>query len=134
MDNKKIFISVIILLILGTIATVLLRSGEENIPSVKYDEFAKCIASKNLTMYGTYSCSYCAKQKKMFENSFKYVPYVECTQNPQECMAKDIEAYPTWIDGSGQKYVGLQSLEKLSEISGCSLPIEGGVTSELPTD
>ena len=121
MDNKKIFFIIIGLLILGTIATVLLRSPSPT-DSGKYGAFAQCLASKNLTMYGAVWCSHCNAEKERFEGSFKYVPYVECTENPNLCLEKEIKGYPTWIDGNGTKYVGEQGLEKLSEISDCELP------------
>ena len=120
-NQKNIFFIVIGLLILGTIVTVILKSGE-SIPSGKYDTFAQCIASKNLTMYGAVWCSHCKREKALFGDSFKYVPYVECTEKSDECIAKGIEGYPTWIDGNGQKYAGEQGLEKLAEISNCVLP------------
>ncbi|MEK7060293.1 MAG: protein disulfide isomerase family protein [Patescibacteria group bacterium] len=122
MNNKNIFILIISLLVLGTLATIILRSGGEAVPPTKYDTFAQCLASKKLTMYGTSWCSFCKKEKANFGKSFQYVPYVECTENPNLCLEKGIEKYPTWIDERGQKYVGLQGLEKLSEISGCQLP------------
>lgn len=124
MSNKNIFILIISLLILGTLTTIILRSGGPTVPSTKYDTFAQCLASKNLTMYGAVWCSHCQAQKALFGDSFKYVPYVECTENPNECIAKTIESYPTWIDEKGTKYVGEQSLKKLSEISGCQLPLD----------
>ncbi|PIZ87351.1 hypothetical protein COX93_01325 [Candidatus Nomurabacteria bacterium CG_4_10_14_0_2_um_filter_30_12] len=123
MSNKNIFISIIILLILGTVATILIRSNNRNISPTKYDEFAQCLASKKLTMYGAVWCPHCKTQKALFGDSFKYVPYIECTETPDLCIAKGIEGYPTWIEEKGQKYDGEQSLEKLSEISNCQLPI-----------
>ena len=122
MNQKNIFILIIGLLVLGTIATVLIRSNN-NIPSTKYDEFAQCLASKKLTMYGAVWCSHCKAQKALFGDSFKYVPSVECTEKPDECIAKGVESYPTWIDVNGTKYIGEQSLEKLAEITSCELPI-----------
>ncbi len=123
MSNKNIFILIIGLLVLGTIITAVI-TGEEEAPvvSVKYDAFAQCLASKKLTMYGAAWCSHCKAEKANFGASFQYVPYVECTENPKECLAKGIEGYPTWIDEKGVKYVGEQGLEKLAEISGCELP------------
>ena len=106
---------------------MILKSGGAGISSGKYDTFAKCIASKNLTMYGTVWCSFCKKEKANFGNSFKYVPYVECTENPNLCLAKGIEGYPTWIDEKGQKYVGEQGLEKLKDVIE-KLSLETGVT------
>ncbi len=122
MTNKKIFFLIITLLILGTIATILLKSNG-GISSTKYDAFAQCLASKNLTMYGAVWCSHCKEEKARFSDSFKYVPYVECTEKPDECLAKGVENYPTWIDANGVKYVGEQGLEKLSKISSCQLPV-----------
>ena len=123
MDNqKKIFFLIIVLLILGAITTVVLQSQGKAVSSTKYDSFAQCLASKNLTMYGAVWCPHCKAQKALFGDSFKYASYVECTEKPEECTAKGIEGYPTWVDASGQKYVGEQTLQKLSEISGCQLP------------
>ena len=124
MTNKNIFFLIIGLLILGTIITIISRPAESNISSTKYDTFAKCLASKNLTMYGTIWCSHCKAEKARFGDSFKYVPYVECTENPNLCLEKGVEDYPTWIDENGLKYVGEQGLEKLSQISGCELSVE----------
>ena len=123
MSQKNIFILIVGILILGTIATVLLRSSGAPADPTKYDVFAQCLASKKLTMYGAVWCTHCKAEKARFGESFKYVPYVECTENPNECLAKGIEGYPTWIDEKGQKYEGEQGLEKLSEISGCVLPV-----------
>ncbi len=122
MKQKNIFFLVIVLLVLGTVATVLLQGGGGNVPLGKYDTFAQCLASKNLTMYGASWCSHCKAQKERFGDSFKYVPYVECTEKSDECIAKGVESYPTWIDEKGQKYVGEQELDNLAKISGCVLP------------
>ena len=124
MTNKNIFFLIIGLLILGTIITIISRPAESNISSTKYDTFAKCLASKNLTMYGTIWCSHCKAEKARFGDSFKYVPYVECTENPNLCLEKGVESYPTWLDENGGKYIGEQGLEKLSQISSCELPID----------
>ncbi|KKQ87926.1 MAG: hypothetical protein UT09_C0007G0009 [Parcubacteria group bacterium GW2011_GWF2_38_8] len=75
-------------------------------------------------MYGTAWCSHCKAEKARFGGSFKYVPYVECTKDPDKCLSSGVEGYPTWVDENGTKYLGEQGLEKLSEISGCALPIE----------
>src|SRR3989338_5071516 len=86
------------------------------------DEFAQCLADKNVTMYGAEWCSHCQNEKNAFGSSFRLVPYVECPENPQECLAQKVDRYPTWIFPDGKKFVGEQGLQKLSEESGCSLP------------
>ncbi len=124
MNNKKFFILIISVLILGTIATVIIRSSKNSVVvSAKYDTFAQCLVSKKLTMYGAVWCSHCKAEKARFGDSFKYVPYIECTENLNLCLEKGIEGYPTWIDEKGEKYVGEQGLEKLSKISSCELPV-----------
>ena len=122
MTNKNIFILVIGLLVLGTIATVIIESKQPVVASGQYDAFAQCLALKNLTMYGAVWCSHCQTEKARFGSSFQYVPYVECPESPNLCLEKGIEGYPTWVDENGVKYVGEQGLKKLSQISGCELP------------
>lgn len=97
------------------------------------DAFAQCLADKGVKMYGSYICSACLAQIKMFgghEGSFRYVDYIECHPrgpNPQTnlCLQRDIKATPTWIlekDNIEIKRLGsLQSFESLAEFSGCPL-------------
>ena len=120
MSQKNIFILVVALLVVGIFATLIFRSKTESIVK-DYDIFAKCLAEKNFTMYGAEWCTHCQAQKKLFGESFKYIPYVECPADPKICIDKGVESYPTWIGENGEKYLGKQSLEKLSEITGCVL-------------
>jgi hypothetical protein len=91
-------------------------------PSTKYDDFAKCIASKQITMYGAYWCPHCKDQKALFGDSFQYVPYVECTVETKKCLDKKIDGYPTWLTPDGKTLSGTISLQKLAEFSSCTLP------------
>ncbi|MDP3996710.1 MAG: hypothetical protein Q8P86_03400 [bacterium] len=84
--------------------------------------FAQCLAEKEVTMYGAAWCAHCQNEKKRFGDSFDAVPYVECPDNPQVCLDKEIEGYPTWILPDGRKLLGEQGLEKLAKESGCPLP------------
>lgn len=84
------------------------------------EALAKDMSEKGMVLYGTYWCSYCEKQKNLFGEAFKYVDYVECDAkgengNPDECLAQEIEGYPTWIF-QGEKYSGVQSLDDLAQI------------------
>lgn len=87
------------------------------------DEFAKCLTEKGFVMYGTYWCSHCQNEKRAFGKAFKEVNYVECTDNPKLCEEKQITGTPTWISGAGDRYLGEQGLERLSDASGCPLDI-----------
>lgn len=61
------------------------------------DAFAKCLTQKGFTMYGAYWCPHCKDQKALFGDSFKYVNYVECTEQTQLCTDKGVQGFPTWI-------------------------------------
>ena len=116
---RIIFIFFLAILILAALmwGTTIKENGANAL-----DEFAKCLASKNITMYGTYNCSHCLNEKKAFGSSFQYVSYVECTQEPNKCVNAGILEVPTWVFPDGKKLVGEQGLEKLSKESGCPLP------------
>ncbi|MFA6520393.1 MAG: hypothetical protein WCT44_02165 [Candidatus Paceibacterota bacterium] len=125
--NVKIFISVVGLLILGTIATVVLQSDATPPGPGKYDEFATCLKDKGAVFYGAYWCPHCQSQKKLFGSSQKLIPYVECsTANGQGqlpvCTDKKIEGYPTWEFADGSRMNGEIPLQKLAEKTACVLP------------
>ncbi|MCF7798415.1 hypothetical protein K9M74_00775 [Candidatus Woesearchaeota archaeon] len=85
------------------------------------DEFAQCLTDNDATFYGAYWCSHCSNQKKTFGDAMKYVNYVECEEEKQQCINAQITAYPTWII-QGEQYLGGQTLERLSALTGCKLP------------
>jgi hypothetical protein len=93
----------------------------------RLDAFAQCLTAKQAKMYGAYWCPHCADQEKMFESSFKYVPYVECgiqgsrAETPA-CKADGIKHYPTWVFADGQRHEGTLPLQTLSQMTGCGLP------------
>jgi len=88
--------------------------------SPKYDDFAQCLASKDVKMYGTEWCPHCKAQKELFGKSFQYVDYTDCDKYKEECLVAGVEGYPTWVI-DGKSYAGTQSLEKLAYYSGCEL-------------
>lgn len=94
------------------------------VPVGKYDAFAQCLADQEFTMYGAYWCPHCKAEKARFGDSFKLVPYVECTENVALCKEKDIRGYPTWITAAGERYEGELGLQKISEITSCPLPAD----------
>ncbi len=103
-------------------------------PAGKYDDFAKCISNTSTTFYGAFWCPHCRNQKNEFGSAAQYLPYVECSLpdesgQTQVCIDKHIESYPTWYFPDGSSSTGEQSLETLSEKTGCPLP---GTTS-VPT-
>lgn len=121
MNKKTIIFSLILFLLTVIIIIYFVIQPKTNIDNKNYDDFAKCLAQKNITMYGASWCPHCFDEKKGFGKSFQYVPYVECSDNPKKCTDVKIEKLPTWIFPDGRKLIGVQGLKKLSTESGCSL-------------
>ena len=91
-----------------------------------YDEFAKCLKEKGTIFYGAFWCPHCQKQKAMFGNSAKYLPYVECSTPDgrgmiASCKEKGVEGYPTWVYPDGSRESGEIRLERLAEKTGCEI-------------
>ena len=134
MNNQvKIFISVIVLLILGTVATVLLQSKSSNAPVVpgKYDAFAQCLVNKGAKFYGAFWCPHCQAQEKDLEASRQTLEqiglYTECSTpdangQTQVCIDKGIKSYPTWIFADGSQLTGEIPLQQLADKTACVLP------------
>ena len=129
MNNKKIFFSIIVLLVLGVIAAVILRSGSIGGPALpgRYDDFVFCLKDKGAVFYGAFWCSHCQAQKKLFGSSAKLLPYVECSTadgnaRTQVCIDKKIEGYPTWDFVDGSRLNGEIPLAQLAEKTSCELP------------
>jgi len=115
-----------VIIIIG-VATVLLIAGfvyaaTPKGPAADFTALAQCLAEKKVTMYGAYWCSHCKNEKAAFGDSFRFVPYVECTADVKKCTDAGINGYPTWIFPDGRKFEGEQGVKRLSELSGCALP------------
>jgi glutaredoxin len=92
---------------------------------VTLDVFASCLAEKGATMYGAWWCPHCKEQKAMFgEEAAEKLAYVECTENPQACIDKKVEYYPTWIFADGTLVTGTQGFAALSQQTTCPVPTQ----------
>lgn len=125
-DKKQILgiISFILILIFIMFIFISLNKNntEYNNTPGYYDTFAQCVADYGLSMYGAEWCTFCAKEKKELGNSFRLINYIECPENIQLCLDKEIEAYPTWSDKANNKFVGFQGPSGLARITNCELP------------
>jgi len=122
---RKVLVAVAIVAALGWGAYYYLRVHKR---TSRLDTFARCLAAKQVKMYGLYWCTHCADQKEMFGSSFDYVTYVECGIKGQargeleSCKQAGIKNFPTWEFPNGERKEGALPLPVLSEKSGCSLP------------
>lgn len=124
MKKPWIVLAIIVIVIVGGSA---LAYRASNAPT-PLDGFAACLKEKGATMYGTYWCQYCKKQKELFGRAFRSAKYVECAMpgNPrsqaQVCRDAGVQSYPTWIFADGSRATGVQELTDLAEKAGCQLP------------
>jgi hypothetical protein len=79
----------------------------------------KCLTKNNVELYGTEYCSSCEIQKNMFGENFKYLNYIDCSKNLENCKEIGLTEYPTWIINN-QQFNGIYSLDELIEFSGCN--------------
>ncbi|MEK6856569.1 MAG: hypothetical protein AABX49_00995 [Nanoarchaeota archaeon] len=114
----------IITLIVILILAVLFFTRDKEVEAGKYDDFAKCITDAGAVFYGSFQCIHCTTQKELFGNSMQYVNYVECGPlgGPKTmiCQQKGVDSYPAW-DIKGERYLGVQQLDKLAELTECQL-------------
>lgn len=126
MDKKNVLITLgIIGLILIPIFIYGKTAGEKTSPE-NINQFAKCLSDKGAKFYGTFWCSHCVTQKKMFGQSFEKISYIECSTTDgknqmKECEEAAINGYPTWKFADDSRIEGEVSLEALAQKTGCEL-------------
>ncbi|MBI2052610.1 MAG: hypothetical protein HYT38_02990 [Candidatus Sungbacteria bacterium] len=95
MKHKTKFLGFLIVILIFTFLFLIFKSDDSQ--ARQLDEFAQCLSDKGIIMYGAEWCSHCQAQKELFDQSFRYINYVECPQDPQKCLSVGVEAYPTWL-------------------------------------
>ena len=109
------------LVILGAL---LFAAVWKNVKPSKYDEFAQCLNDAGFVEYAAHWCSSCAQQESFFGSAKRKLNRIECSSPTSSTfdLCPDIQSTPTWQKPDGERVVGVQSLETLSEWSGCALP------------
>lgn len=127
--GKGMVVFGILLVLAIVVILVIIGSSGVSYAQEDVDTFAKCITEKGAVMYGAFWCPHCAKVKKNFGESFRYVEYVECDprgDNEQSllCIEKGIEAYATFEfnDDPSTRLVGEPTFEELAAATGCVAP------------
>ena len=113
--RRKIRLSITIIVILIVIFLSIILLQKPN-PTVS-EGSSKCIG-KNSKLYVQLGCHACNIQKNLFGENYKYLKVVDCLFEQELCKEKQIEATPTWIINE-KEYRGVQSIEKLQELTGC---------------
>lgn len=109
--NKWINIGIVLGILVLAIIIIELRKPKNETT----EEIAKCIG-ENSELYVQLGCHFCEKQEEMFGNYTSYLKKIDCFYERDKC--PDIKGTPTWLI-KGQYYEGVQSIEKLKELTGC---------------
>lgn len=114
MEKKNILVFIILIVaVLSIILLINYIKANGNISG----GVIKCIA-KNSKVIVSKTCSACAYQKQILGEYLKDFEIIDITEHPEVMEQYDIDRVPTWII-NGEKYAGVQSIEKLKELAGC---------------
>lgn len=110
--DTKIYLGLVVIVIIVILGIFWVKgNGSIN------EKTAKCIG-ENSVLYTKLGCPACEAQEKMFEDNYQYLNKIDCHSETQKCIDAQITGTPTWII-NGEKYLGMQSIEKLKELTGC---------------
>ncbi|MEB3178099.1 MAG: vitamin K epoxide reductase family protein [Nostocaceae cyanobacterium] len=96
-------------------------SGEAEI------QLARHLTKIGVKEYVAWTCPHCHEQKQLFgKQAYNEINHIECAPDgkgarPDLCQAAKVPGFPTW-QIKGQLYSGVQSLEKLAQLSGYTGP------------
>ena len=115
MNNKlkNLIITISIILIIATIAVFALIKKPVNTDQ----GIVKCIGSKAI-LYTQLGCHACKAQEELFGENYQYLNVVDCWYENEKCNEAIIEYTPTWVINK-EKVIGVQTIEKLKELTGC---------------
>lgn len=116
MKEKYVWLIVSLLIFLGVAAVTwnIMQGG----PVPGLNQVTTICIAENSVFYGTEWCSFCQKQKELFGDSAELLNIIDCDEDKDVCVAAEIAVFPTW-DIKRERYTGVQSLEKLRELTGC---------------
>ena len=109
--TQNLIATILIIIAIAALAFILLN---RNRPETT-EEIAKCIG-ENSVLYTQLGCSACKAQEDLFGESYQQLNVIDCFYEREKC--SEITATPTWIINN-EKYVGVQSIEKLQELTKC---------------
>jgi glutaredoxin len=119
--RKEKFVTFVVIFLVLLIAggVIYFKSTTLSIKDFPSEKVAKYIGEHSV-LYTQAGCIHCKEQEDLFGANVKYLNIVDCLKDTQACINANITATPTWII-DGEKYVGVQSIEKLKELTGYPL-------------
>jgi len=110
MKIKKRWITFAVIIVVIVFSIIIITSGNG-----VSQQTAMCIAN-NSEFYTQLGCHACKTQEEMFGENYQYLNVIDCWFERDKCSG--IRYTPTWII-NGEKYIGVQSIKKLKEVTGC---------------
>jgi len=111
--KKKEINWIILLIVFGIIILAKIILSNKSVETS--NEIAQCIG-ENSVLYTQLGCHACEAQKNIFGESYQYLNEIDCFYEREKC--SEITATPTWLI-NGEKYIGVQSIEELRELTKC---------------
>lgn len=109
--KKRSLITILIIIGVLILSTIILSRGNGI-----SKQTTMCIAD-NSELYVQLGCHACETQEKLFGENYQYLNIIDCFYELDKC--EEITHAPTWIIDD-KKYTGVQSIEKLKELTGCN--------------
>jgi len=109
--NTKLIITIIVILAIVVLALLILNKPSSEVTK----EFAQCLGNNSI-LYVQLGCHACKIQEDMFGDTYQYLTTIDCFYERDKCSG--IEFTPTWVIKE-ESYTGIQSIEKLKELTGC---------------
>lgn len=109
---KKRDVVILAVIITAILIIILIKNKPAPVTS---KEIAQCIGEKS-ELYVQLGCPACENQEKLFGENYIYLNSIDCFFEGSKC--GNIESTPTWII-KGKKYVGVQDVETLQQLTGC---------------
>ena len=110
--KKNTLITLAIIIVIIAFSWYVLNNKSENIT----EETAKCIGQKAL-LYTKTGCFACEKQKEKIGETYQYLS-IRNFDTWDALGELGITSTPTWVINNN-KYEGVQSIEKLKQLTGC---------------
>jgi len=117
--EKLITVSIVIFILLIAGGIIYFKSTTLSIKDLPSEEVVRYIGEHSV-LYVQAGCIHCREQEDLFGENVKYLHIFDCAaskDNTLVCNLGGIVTTPTWII-NGEKYTGVQSIEKLKELTG----------------
>ena len=100
-----------------------LSSVDNNVATdAQEDPFIRCLAEKDVVIYGSRTCPACARLVEEYKNYENLdMIYVECTEEGERCNEEMLVGYVPAIQIKGELFDEWGSPENLSKKTGCEL-------------